>query len=125
MTFEGIFARQRSSGGATGLWGHLPSIQSLTAAPLPCPFQVDAVFFDAQNVGDMYKMRLALETRLPTSWMCTYAHVVNIRTGAQAVFVPGGCLATTTVGPCCSPSPAPPLCLPPTMRVLSVLDVTP
>uniref|UniRef100_A0A061R661 Lipoxygenase homology domain-containing protein 1-like n=1 Tax=Tetraselmis sp. GSL018 TaxID=582737 RepID=A0A061R661_9CHLO len=58
--------------------------------------QMDAIFFDAMNVGDMYKMRLALETRLPTSWNCSYVHAVNIRTGAQAIFIPDGCLATTT-----------------------------
>mmetsp|Transcript_33195 Transcript_33195/g.94022 ORF Transcript_33195/g.94022 Transcript_33195/m.94022 type:complete len:997 (-) Transcript_33195:125-3115(-) len=58
--------------------------------------QMDATFFEANNVGDIYQLRLALEARVPTSWKCTHVHIVNTRTGAQAVFVPKATLATTT-----------------------------
>jgi len=58
--------------------------------------QLDATFFEHSNIGEIYKMRLAVESTKPTNWICRSVKVVNLRTGEQSRFAPNGPLATTT-----------------------------
>jgi hypothetical protein len=59
---------------------------------------MDAMFFEHANIGEMYKIRLSLETHKPADWLCSLVEVLNLRTGMQSFFMPNGTLATTTVG---------------------------
>uniref|UniRef100_A0A7S1XAC2 PLAT domain-containing protein n=1 Tax=Tetraselmis chuii TaxID=63592 RepID=A0A7S1XAC2_9CHLO len=58
--------------------------------------QMDAMFFEHANIGEMYKIRLSLETHKPADWLCSLVEVLNLRTGMQSFFMPNGTLATTT-----------------------------